>query len=387
MNQDNGFAWNQINGLTWILGRFYIGRAFSQDFRGSVAKFFDQIEQTFILRVTWKYWMPSRWIRNKVIAQVRAIANVIGWPDTATRYSPNLFDPASQQNHYDNLPATKSYLMNAVAAAQHHQDRMWNSLGGPADTSWAVSPSRPDIPYYTKENTLVVSAGILQPPMFDTGYPAWMNYGGLGVIAGHEITQGITHLGRRYSVRKNAKNTGRWANDWSSESKRTWWDHETWSEFLRRAECFAHQYGNMSVSGPEGKMSVPSGDGKNLNMSMTLAENIADVGGLLLAHAAWKRTVIREEQEARGGQIRDGLAAAPIGQKLPGLEELTDEQLFFVRAAQAFYGYETSGWSAWMDGKGDHTPWAARINGMMANSRAFKEAFGCVITKPKCKLW
>lgn len=142
-----------------------------------------------------------------------------------------------------------------------------------------------------------------------------------------------------------------------------WWTNHTVAAFEEKAACFVAQYGNYTVPGPDDKP-------LHVNGKLTLGENIADAGGLTAAFAAWKR---RE--------------AANPGQSLPGLEEFSKEQLFFMAYSNWWCGKtrkETAITRIYQD---PHAPKWARILGTMANSRDFAESFNCPKKEPVCELW
>ncbi|PVH72093.1 zincin, partial [Cadophora sp. DSE1049] len=141
-----------------------------------------------------------------------------------------------------------------------------------------------------------------------------------------------------------------------------WWTSSTVKEFEERAECFVDQYHKYTVPGPEEKP-------LHVNGRLTLAENIADAGGITAAFGAW--------------QIR---RMETPNENLPGLDFFSQEQLFFVSYANSCgkSRKETAINRIYTD---PHAPKWARVLGTMANSRDFKESFKCVDKEPTCELW
>lgn len=160
-----------------------------------------------------------------------------------------------------------------------------------------------------------------------------------------------------------------------------WWTPETVKGFEDRAECFVAQYGNYSVEGPDGKP-------LHVNGKLTLGENIADAGGVSASFAAWKSRVSRERS---GCNERSGRELQHEDQSLPGLEHFTKEQLFFVSYSNWWCGKSRPEAAVQRIYTDPHAPKWARVLGTMANSREFKEAFGCGKgeegKEPVCELW
>jgi len=134
-------------------------------------------------------------------------------------------------------------------------------------------------------------------------------------------------------------------------------------EFENRAQCFVEQYSEFSIESP-------SGEKIHVNGKLTLGENIADAGGLNAAFNAWKK---REAENP--------------GQELPGLQELTKEQLFFVSFGRVWCGKSRKEAAVDRIRTDPHSPTWARVLGTVANAPGFSEAFNCPVRKPRCELW
>ncbi|KAK0628775.1 hypothetical protein B0T17DRAFT_614650 [Bombardia bombarda] len=167
-------------------------------------------------------------------------------------------------------------------------------------------------------------------------------------VAGHEIMHGFDPSGRLHD---------------SEGSYRNWWGNQTAEKYTERANCFVRQFNKMDM------METGPARTRNVFGEKTKTENIADAGGLSASWAAWK---------ARKGEE----------QGLPGLEEFTSEQLFFLSFANGFCSkYTRLGLTAQIWGKDVHSPDGARIRGTTMNSRGFKEAFNCPVKEPTCEFW
>ena len=159
--------------------------------------------------------------------------------------------------------------------------------------------------------------------------------------------------------------TGHLWNRYADENGvlRDWWDDTTLKNFNSKTQCFVNQYANFTVTGSD---SEPL----HVNGQLTLGENIADAGGLTASYAAWKD---RDHEKPNPG--------------LPGLEEFSKDQLFFIAYANWWCGKVRPAQKVAYIYTDPHSPADKRIIGTTANSEAFKKAFNCPVTKPTCELW
>jgi len=150
----------------------------------------------------------------------------------------------------------------------------------------------PTVNAYFEETTneIFFPAGILQPPFFDHTADDAVNYGGIGVVIGHEITHGYDDQGRKYDGEGNL---------------RDWWSKEDRRRFVKKANAVARAYGEQKI--------LP---GLHVNGKLTLGENIADLGGVGIAFDALQRRI---NNGTGGGRRIDGL---------------TPEQRFFISFSQ-----------------------------------------------------
>lgn len=221
--------------------------------------------------------------------------------------------------------------------------------------------------YYSGvENEIAFPAGILQPPLFSAELPAYINYGGFGSIAGHELSHGFDDQGRKLDA---------------SGRNRHWWTNATVAEYTKRAECFVDQYDGFSVTG--------AGD-KQLNVSgnLTLGENIADAGGVSISFAAWQAkynasSVTTKNSVEGEGKEKDNLL-------LPGFENTvftSPERMFYLAFGNMWCTKATPAALTRNVLTDTHSPGNIRIRGTLENSRGFLEAFDCPVKEPKCELW
>ena len=149
--------------------------------------------------------------------------------------------------------------------------------------------------YYNPElNEIVFPAAILQPPFFDAKADDAVNYGAIGAVIGHELTHGFDDEGRQFDAKGNLHD---------------WWTKEDAAQFEKRAQCVSDQYGQYTVV-----------DDIKINSKLTLGEDVADLGGTILAYLAWKDATKR--------------------QTLKPIEGFTPDQRFFIGMAQWACGDE-----------------------------------------------
>jgi endothelin-converting enzyme/putative endopeptidase len=281
-------------------------------------------------------WMDDA-TRARGREKIATLVDKVGYPDTWRDYAP--------------MRVSKdSYFENVLAAARFDTARQLAKVGKPLDrTEWFMSPPTVNAYYNPGMNEMVFPAGILQPPFFNRDAPEPVNYGAIGMVVGHELTHGFDDQGRKYDAKGNLAD---------------WWTPEVAREFDRRAECIVEQYAAYE--------SVP---GVKLNGKLTLGENIADLGGLRLAHAA-----MRAAREGKGA----GAEVAGFG----------PEQQFFLGYAQSWcakYREEALRLQAVTD---PHSPARQRVNGPLSNMPEFAAAFRCAEGAPmvrpaekRCDVW
>jgi endothelin-converting enzyme/putative endopeptidase len=186
----------------------------------------------------------------------------------------------------------------------------------------------------------------LQPPLFDPKMDDAPNYGDTGGTIGHELTHGFDDQGRQFDAEGNL---------------RDWWQPQDGKEFERRAQCVADQYAQYTIV-----------DDIKINSKLTLGEDVADIGGLILAYMAW-----REETH---------------GQKLPPVEGLTPEQRFFIGYGQSWCSNQRPEVMRMRAMTDPHSPPKHRTNGVVRDMPEFQEAFHCktgapMAPKERCRVW
>ncbi len=195
-------------------------------------------------------------------------------------------------------------------------------------------------------NDINFPAGVLQPPLYDVKLDDAPNYGNTGATIGHELTHAFDDEGRQFDAKGNLKD---------------WWTPADAKGFEDRINCIRDQYAGYVMV-----------DDIHINSKLTSGEDVADLGGTLLAYIAWQKQTANERLKEVGG--------------------FTPDQRFFVGMAQWACENERPEnlrVSAITD---PHSPGFARINGVVSNMPQFQKAFGCkagqpMVHTPTCKVW
>jgi putative endopeptidase len=242
------------------------------------------------------------------------------------------------------------YVHNLQQTSIFNDRRDLDKIGQPVDEKeWGMTPPTVNAYYDPSNNDINFPAGILQPPFYDLKIDPAVNFGGIGVVIGHEMTHGFDDEGSQFDPKGNV---------------RMWWTPEDKAKFDERTACEVKEYGAFEP--------VP---GAVLNGKLTLGENTADNGGLHIAYAALMDTLAK--QNASATATVDGYTPA---------------QRFFVGFAQVWCENtreETSRMRAKTD---PHSPGRFRVNGSVVNFDKFGEAFNCKKGQPmmpvdSCRVW
>lgn len=334
------------NGLGWILSKFFVEKAFSEEAKQFGDQIVSDIKAQFIKKLRGAEWM-SKDVRDLGIEKVHNIIQKIGYPTK----SPDIRDSAALKEYYAAVNITSTaFFGNALSIAKFTIEREWSALGKPTNRDeWGMTADTVNAYYNPAGNEIVFPAGIMQSPVFyDPGIPQYLSYGAFGSVSGHELSHAFDSMGRHYDE------TGNFTD---------WWDDSTVEAFKDKAQCFVNQYHKFTV--PD-----PNGEPLHVNGRLTLGENIADSGGVNAAFAAWK--------DAEGKKP---------GQLLPGLQTFTKEQVFFISYANWWCGKTRPETAVNLVYRDPHAPTRARILGTMANSPDFRKSFSCPVKEPTCELW
>ncbi|QQR72288.1 MAG: M13 family metallopeptidase [Holophagales bacterium] len=317
------------------IGKVYVDREFAGDSKEKALEMIHDIETAFVNSLPRLRWMDDA-TRERAKEKSLAIANKIGYPDKWRDYSTM------------NVGRT-SYFDNTVSGSIFEFDRQMRKVGKPVDrTEWGMTPQTVNASYNPLQNEISFPAGILQPPFFHRDFPAALNYGGIGAVVGHELTHGFDDMGRKFD---------------SKGQLREWWAPEVAARFEGQTSCVKDFYSKFEVE-----------PGAKVNGELTLGENIADLGGLKQAYAAYK---IWEKRH---------------GPPPPAVPGLTNEQLLFVGWAQVWCTVAAPEFLRQQVATDPHSPGHFRAIGAPMNNPAFFEAFSCKAGTPMhpadiCTVW
>lgn len=322
------------------LGREFVERNFSPELKEQTLRMTQQIEQAMAQRIAALDWMGPD-TKKRAQEKLHAIVNKVGYPERWRDYGAYRL-------------AADDHAGNVERGHEFEARRQLAKIGKPLERGeWGMTPQTVNAYYDAQMNDINFPAGVLQPPLFDPKTDDGPNYGNTGGTIGHELIHGFDDEGRQFDAKGNL---------------RDWWTAKDNKAFEKRAACVADQYARYTVV-----------DDLKINSKLTLGEDLADLGGLVLAWAAWQTQVAELSAQGRAPAERDGLTPA---------------QRFFVGFAQWDCSHarpEALRVSARTD---PHSPGRYRINGVAVNMPEFQQAFACKpgqkMVKPdaqRCRIW
>ena len=318
------------------LGQQFVSRSFSPALKERALHMTHQVEQAMRDDIDSLSWMSAP-TRARAQEKLKAIVNKIGYPE--------------RWRNYDSYAVQRDdFFGNVERGNRFEAGRQRDKIGKPLDRSeWGMTPPTVNAYYNPQMNDINFPAGVLQPPLFDDKMDDAPNYGNTGATIGHELTHAFDDEGRQFDAHGNLKD---------------WWTKKDAGAFNARAQCIVDQYAQYVVV-----------DDIRINSKLTLGEDVADLGGLILGWMAWQAQMASMPQQAAG--LRDGLTPA---------------QRFFVGNAQWACENdrpENQRLSAMTD---PHSPGKYRVNGLMVNMPQFEQAFSCKPGQPmvavkRCRVW
>jgi putative endopeptidase len=317
------------------LGQVYVARVFSPQLKEDTLDMVRRIEDAMGERIRALDWMSPE-TKRQALAKLAAIRNKIGYPDKWRDYSSVKI-------------VRDDFAGNVERAHQFETRRDINKVGKPVDHGeWDMSAPTVDAYYNDEMNDINFPAGVLQPPLYDPKMDDAPNYGDTGGTIGHELTHGFDDEGSQFDAHGNLKN---------------WWNKDDREKFDAKTKCVDDQYSGYIAT-----------DDVHVNGKLTLGENVADLGGEILAYMAWKD--------------------ATKDKNLQPIDGLTPEQRFFVGFAQWDCSNERPEDLRMRAMTDPHSPAEDRINGVVVNMPEFSEAFSCKPGQPMvkpaaqvCKVW
>jgi putative endopeptidase len=324
------------------VGQDWVKQNFPPDAKANMEKLVHALEASMAADLKTLPWMSDA-TKAEARMKLDAITDKIGYP--------------SHWRDYSSVVVKRDDLLGNVERADWFEEkRDLDKLGKPVDpTEWGMTPPTVNAYYNPPQNNINFPAGILQPPFYDNAMDPAVNFGGIGVVIGHEMTHGFDDQGSKYDLHGNVK---------------VWWTPEDLAKFKERTECTAKEY--------DGFEAAP---GQNVNGHLTLGENTADNGGLRIAYQALMDVLAKDGAAAEPGYVdgkRDGYTPA---------------QRFFITFGQVWCQNQTEQ-SARVSAKTDpHSPGEWRTNGSVQNFDEFGKAFGCKVGQPMmpasggCRTW
>ncbi len=317
------------------LGQVYVAKVFSPELKQDTVDMVRRIEDAMGQRIRALDWMSPE-TKQQALTKLAGIRNKIGYPDKWRDYSSVKI-------------ARDDFAGNVERTHQFESRRDINKIGKPVDHGeWDISATTVDAYYNPQMNDINFPAGVLQPPVFDPKMDAAPNYGDTGGTIGHELTHGFDDEGSQFDAKGNLKD---------------WWTKEDREKFDARTKCVEDQYS-----------AYVSVEDVHVNGKLTLGENVADLGGEILAYIAWKD--------------------ATKDKNLQPIDGLTPEQRFFVGFAQWDCANERPEDMRVRAMTDPHSPARYRINGVVVNMPEFAEAFSCKAGQPMakpaaevCRIW
>ncbi|MFT3708857.1 MAG: M13 family metallopeptidase [Archangium sp.] len=303
------------------LGREFTRRFFPPESKARTSAMVAAVSKSFETNLDSLAWMDSD-TRKFALNKVRVMVgnNKIGYPDSWRDYASVKTDK-------------KSLFNTSLATSKFEMARQFAKVGKPVDrTEWLMSPPTVNAYNEGQKNEIVFPAGILQPPFFNKDATDAVNFGSMGMVVGHEITHGFDDEGRQFDENGNFKD---------------WWSPASGKDFVTRTSCVKNQY--------DGYTAI---EDLKVKGDLTLGENVADLGGLKLAHAA-----MIEWYTKQGSAMENA--------------RYDRSQQFFLGFAQSWCTKVRPQAAKLRATTDSHSPPYWRVNGPLSNSDAFKAAFQC----------
>lgn len=318
-----------------LLGQEYVKKHFDESAKARALELVENLKSALSVRIQKLDWMGDS---TKIEAQdkLKKIMVKIGYPDQWRSYAGLRFSPTT-------------FLENIRAAEAYEFERMAKKLGQPVDRSeWFMGPQTVNAYYNPTLNEIVFPAAILQPPFFYPEGDDAVNYGGIGMVIGHELTHGFDDQGRLFDGDGNL---------------RSWWTAQDEAGFKEKTKSFVDLY--------NGYQPLPN---VSINGNLTLGENIADLGGMVIAWEAFKIASANKQQ--------------------PNISGLSPEQRFFLNFGQIWRGHDTPKSLEQKLYTDVHSPAKYRVTGVLSNFMPFYEVFqvqkgdGLYLEEQKrCSMW
>jgi endothelin-converting enzyme/putative endopeptidase len=314
------------------LGKKYVEKTFGAEGKERTLKMVHALEKSLGEDIEKLPWMSPA-TKKEALVKLKAITNKIGYPDQWRDYSSVAIRPDDA-------------IGNGFRADEFEFQRQLDKIGKPVDRlEWGMTPPTVNAYYDPQMNNINFPAGILQPPFFDPAMDDAVNFGGIGMVIGHELTHGFDDQGRQFDPQGNLHD---------------WWTPADGKEFERRAACVDDEYSSFTVT-----------PGLHINGKLTLGENTADNGGARVALMALLNT---------------------IGKDTGKIDGYTPQQRFFLGFGQIWCSNNREEATRLQVQTDPHSPPKFRVNGVVRNMPEFQKAFSCKAAQPMtqanaCRVW
>jgi putative endopeptidase len=318
------------------VGQLYVKRTFTPESKAHAQEMVKNLIAALREDLSTLSWMSDD-TRRRAIAKLDAFVRKIGYPD--------------KWRDYEALQVERgNYLGNVLASGEFEFQRNLGKIGKPVDrTEWGMTPPTVNAYYNSSMNEIVFPAGILQPPFYDPKADDAFNYGGIGAVIGHEMTHGFDDSGAKFDADGNLV---------------MWWTPDDFKKFNARTDCVVQQFDAFEVE-----------PGLNQKGQLVVGESVADLGGLTVAYAAYRKS----------------LEGRPRPKTIAGF---TPEQRFFLGWAQVWAQNIRPEAARLRVATDPHPLGRFRVNGPLSNMPAFAEAFQCKVgdamVRPpdkRCQIW
>ncbi len=323
------------------VGQDWVRQNFPPDAKDNMERLVHALEVALAQDINQLPWMSPE-TKAEAKQKLDSIRDKIGYPE--------------KWRDYSRLDVKRDdYLGNLERNDLFELKRDYAKFGKPVDEKeWGMTPPTVNAYYNPAQNDINFPAGILQPPFFDNRMDPAVNFGGIGVVIGHEMTHGFDDQGSKYDRNGNV---------------RVWWTPDDLKKFNERTECEAKEYDGFEVA-----------PGQKLNGHLTLGENTADNGGIRIAFQALEETMTKQGAAAEPGYTdgkRDGY---------------TPQQRFFIAFGQVWCQNATEQSARVLAKTDPHSSGEWRVKGTVQNFDEFGKAFGCKVGQPmmpqnSCRVW
>jgi len=324
------------------VGQDWVKQNFPPAAKASMDQLVAALEKSLADDIKTLSWMSDD-TKKQAEEKLSMFRNKIGYPEKWRDYSALKID-------------RNDLIGNTYRASIFRRNYDLSKLGKPVDEKeWSMTPPTVNAYYSSSMNDINFPAGILQPPFFDFTIDPAVNFGGIGVVIGHEMTHGFDDQGSKYDGHGNLR-------EWQTADDR--------KAFVERTDCEVAEYNSFDASPAHDDLPA-----QKLNGKLTLGENTADNGGLRIAYLALLDTLAKQ-----GKTINDKI------------DDYTAGQRFFLGFAQVWCQNQTDQVARQLAITDPHSPGRWRTNGSVQNFEEFGKAFGCKKGQPMypehaCRVW